>query len=229
MADIAAVHLTTAIDDTGALTSTTASVSPTANRLVLAGFFGDTNDGTTPAAPTVAGNGGTWVLEDSVTASRRGFFLFRTLIASPSAGTIVATWGTTIRSHAWSVVEYSENDTSGTSGSGAVRQSVTGSTGTAGLSVTLAAFGDTANATAGFFGGAAGVSNTYTEGSGFTINGQATSAAEESSAASEFKATNDTGVDITWSGTTVRIFGIAVEIVNVTPASSGFIPRAMLI
>lgn len=111
---------------TASTTAVTASVAPTANAVVYVAVMSAFASG--PAAPTVSGNGLTYVqvaTQAFHTGSARRLTVFRALGASPSAGAITADWGATSQtSFIWSVVECTDVNTSGTNGSGATVQSV---------------------------------------------------------------------------------------------------------
>jgi hypothetical protein len=135
------------VDGTG---FTTASISPSSNALVLLGVI----QTATAETPTVTGNGLTWVNVTTVAVdSARRLCVFRALGSSPSAGTVTITYGSSQASCAWSIVQCTNVDTSGSAGSGAVVQSATG-TATAGTSVaaTLSALEDSSNVNVSFVG-----------------------------------------------------------------------------
>ena len=108
----------------------------------------------TQETPSLTGNGLTWALVTSanVDANRR-LCLFRALGASPSAGAITITYTSSQLSCCWSVVQFENVNTTGTSGSGAIVQSDT-DTVTAGTTVTgsLAALEHANNVHAAFVG-----------------------------------------------------------------------------
>lgn len=148
---IAGTELTTNGTTSPSTSVATASITPTANRLVLAEVRASSGGGTAPPAPTLTGNGLTWVqiatrtYTDGATETHR-ITRFRAMGASPTTGAVTIAHSTAPNSTmAWSIREYSGVDTSGSNGSGAVVQTVTnGGTGTA-ASVTLAAFGSGTN------------------------------------------------------------------------------------
>lgn len=207
---VAAAHLVTNSSGANATSYTTASVAPTANALVL--IWVAHND----TKPTVSGNGLTWVevLDENLAAETpdRRMTLFRAMGASPSAEAITIDMGAATQSRcAWSVIEFTGVDTTGTNGSGAVVQAVANDNGevaATSLAVTLAAFGSADNATAGGFMHVA--IETSTEGDGFTVLGNI-GATESRTLLTEWKASNDTSVDASWASS-VRCIGIAVEI-----------------
>lgn len=209
---ITATHLVTSGDEVDRTTYTTASISPSSNNLVLALVYGALAGGS--AAPTLSGNGLTWVQVDTQTFTNRRVTLFRAMGTSPSSGAVTIDFGaaTQARCH-WSIAEFGNVDTTGTNGSGAIVQSVTDSGTATSLTVTLAAFSGGNNAT---YGGVTALDGgDITEGSGFSELGEYRNATEPSTTQSEWKNTNDTSVDFSWSGN-VEAAGIAVEIKEFT-------------
>lgn len=204
---------------TDATSYNTASHTPAANKLQLLRVVSRTGTGVNPVQPTASGNGLTWVainttVYDNSSSSRRRVTLFRALGASPTTGaTTIDFGGTTQTACEWSIDEATGMDISGTNGSGAIVQSAvnqdTGGSATS-LTVTLSSFSSTNNATFGAFGfGDAG--QTQSVGSGFTELSNQYTGTIEIGGISEWKATNDTGVDVgSTSGT--EIGGIAIEI-----------------
>jgi hypothetical protein len=118
-------------------TITSASVTPTANALNLCLVWSAQTSGTI-AAPTVTGNGLTWDLV--ATTPQPGTtraFLFRSMGASPSAGTIVATYGANQDDILLLCTSATGVDTSGSNGSGAVGQSKPDNVSTNNLTLTF--------------------------------------------------------------------------------------------
>src|SRR3990167_6411072 len=130
----------------------TASISPGANRLILAFVFGFRTI-TADATPTLSGNGLTWVNADhrGLGCSNENSTIFRAMGASPSAGAVTIDYGAnTHDACVWSIMEFDGVDTSGTNGSCAVVQIVAGNAATCAdtaVTATLAAFGSVDNAT----------------------------------------------------------------------------------
>lgn len=215
-------HLTSGVDSDSGTSSTTASISPTANRLILVAISQRTGITENPNEPTLSGNGLTWVkirsiITDSSGSSRRRLSLFRSLGASPSSGAITIDCGGQSNSGViWIVDEFAGVDTSGTNGSGAVVQSgevIDESITTGDISVTLAAFGNVNNATYGCFNSADGA-HTFTEGTGFSLIDTVNATDDVNSGGclvAEWKNSNDTSVDGTFSGA-IQGGGIAIEI-----------------
>ena len=185
--------------------STTASITPGANRLILAVVA--TNN--TMDAPTLSGNGLTWV---QITTVNRGggrrVTLYRAMGTSPSSGAVTIDFPSgTPNEVRWSIVEFGNVDTSGSNGSGAVVQSATNTgAATGGLTVTLSAFKSSNNATYGTV--MTESSATITEGSGFTeIHDEGNNLQLQT----QYKFSADTTVDWTWPPNE-NSSGIAIEI-----------------
>jgi len=128
----------------------TASILPTSNNLILAWVNSGRADSMDPAVPTVTGCSLTWVevatiVYDTAGTTHRRLTLFRALGAAPTEGKVRMVWPATQDRASWSIIEFSGIDISGSDGSGAIVQSVTGSSKTSPISITLAAFGDAAN------------------------------------------------------------------------------------
>lgn len=218
---VSAANLTTGEDSDGGSSETTASITPSANKLILASVTSRTGISTDPVEPTITGCGLTWVkvataVYDTTGSSRRRITLFRAMGSSPSTGSLTIDHaGQAQTDVVWTVDEITNADTSGTNGSGAIVQSVantdeTQTTGT--LTVTLAAFANTNNATYGTFANFGDIAQTTSAGSGFTKVGEKLATTTNLHIASEFKATNDTTVDLTFSNATSQLGGIAIEI-----------------
>jgi hypothetical protein len=130
---VTANHLETDIN-TGNLDSyDTGSISPAANELVLIAVSSFVSSGT-PNSPTITGCGLTWVLVRTATFVNTHF--------SSQTQTYCA----------WSINEFAGVDTGGADGADAVVQADDNQAdGVTDLTVTLAAFGDSGNATYGMF------------------------------------------------------------------------------
>jgi hypothetical protein len=203
---------------TGFTSVTTGSISPGANRLVLAWV---SNRVSTVPTPTLSGNGLTWVQVNTVTTAANGtrLTLFRAMGPAPTAGSVTIDFGgIAVNRACWSIVQYDGVDTSGTNGSGAVVQSATNFTAATAtsLTVTLGAFASASNVATGGFTGTA--LSTYANGSGFSIYGQAIAPAGLSIATEGLPA-NDPTVDISITTTATYMAGIAVELRQLTCAS----------
>jgi len=217
----------------------TGSVSPTANRLVLAVVFNAAFNVAQAEPPdTVAGAGLSFELIKSEADTTTGvcISMWRALSASPSSGAITATWSHSMYYGTISVTEVDGIDTSGSNGAGAVVQSASSrdSSGSATSSaVTLSAFGN-ANNGAAFGTGrtlAEATIRTCTPDTGWTeIHDFGTNYASGAASASletQFRASNDTTATGTWSSAGY-IHSVAIEIkaagsgssTTVTPAQA---------
>lgn len=136
----------TAVTSPGTST-TTASVSNTANAvLLLAIATGQTGGSSPPTA--VTGLGLTWVRIATVVAGNMENSVWRALGAA-STGTIQITWAAGTAGAIYQLDEFTGVDTSGTNGSGAIRQSNTSSANTNAPTLTLASSPLTGNVTYG--------------------------------------------------------------------------------
>lgn len=220
-------NLTNSNDTDGNSTATTASVTPTSNALVLISIATRTNITADPNIPTVTGNSLTWevvqsIVYDTTGASRKRLTVLRALGASPSTGTISIDFGGQNQTDVvWSVSEFTGVDTSGSNGSGAIVQSNStfNATLASSYSIALGAFSSTNNATFGAFAGSGTATLPATAGSGFTILGSEATASGGALVVDEYKSTNDTGVDISWSGNTDN-GAVAIEIKEAVAGSS---------
>lgn len=219
---VAATNRVVNFTATGATSFSTASWTPPSNELILACFYSRTGITADPNVPTCSGNGLTWVqvatiVFDTTSSSRRRLTIFRAMGSSPSNGaTTFDCGGQTQTGAIWNIDSFSGIDTGGTNGSAAVVQSATNKDETLSattLTVTLAAFGSSSNATYGYFAATTG-GNSFTVGSGFSsVSTSGTNAVEVAcDTVTEFRNDNDTSVDATISASGGQLGGIAVEI-----------------
>ena len=203
--------LTQSNSQTDATSYDTASITPTANRMVYLAVYGA---GSSIGTVSLVGNGITWTQEETQlggTSSR--ISLFRGFHATPSTGAITITWTTTVVRCAWAVFELANNDTTTP-----VVQSVPGSgTNVTTLSITLAAFGSADNATLGLFG--INKNEAITPGTGFTEIAEQVASTESMALQVEWRIDNDTGVDASWATNTNDPVGIACELTYAAAAS----------
>lgn len=216
-------NLTANSDADGNNVATTAIVSPADNNLLLLTVDSRTNLGVPadPVQPTVAGLSLTWtavntIVYDTTSGSRRRKTVFRAMGLGIVPGTIVITFGIQNQTDVvWILDQFSGVDTGGTGGSAAVVQSTVNKdeVGAAtSLTVTLAAFANTANATYGSFGNTV-TGSSRTAGSGFTlVSGGDIASGTNIRATTEFRDTNDTSVDFTWGASGDQFGGVAIEI-----------------
>jgi hypothetical protein len=212
--------------NSGSITSQdTASISPTSNALILVAIMSRRGDSTEPTAPSLSGNGLTWVkitetYFDSSSSSRKKLSLFRAMGASPSSGVITISFGAETQTDVlWVIDQVTGADTSGTNGSGAVggaagtniatNKQDPGSGGA--IEATLGAFSSTNNATYGAFSNDTTINRTI--GSGFTELAFSQQFSNSNCVLTEWKSTNDTSVDATFDSNAGACSGvIAIEI-----------------
>jgi hypothetical protein len=216
---VTATHLTTASNGDTQSSYTTASITLTANRLGLLAVASNKSGGGTAATPTVSG----WTLVRSVEVDTDiRLTLFRRLAGSDSTGALTIDFGGENQSRCqWSIAEFDGIDTGGVNGANAVVQSADNSaTSGTSLTVTLAAFGDVNNATYG------AIIRQFAQeaivvGSGFTELGQSAIGTTRV-IQSEWKNSNDTSVDWSWTTAASLVAGIGIEIKasTVSPSSS---------
>mgnify|MGYP003536993352 FL=1 len=190
------------------LTYTTASVSVPAGYLMLFSVSSDTN----AVLPTISGLGVTWTQVASGSGGTNNWDVttFRALSLSPLSGTITITFSSTtsLDDVAWILDTFQNVDQSGTGGANAIVQTATNSgAGVTSLTVTLAAFSSADNATFGAM--VVNGTNNITPGSGFTELNE--NDASSRTTQTQFKNTNDTGVDWSWSGNQ-SVGGLAIEL-----------------
>jgi hypothetical protein len=176
MPDITQTLLTSAYDPANHIVYNTASISPGADKLILAFISGADNfQNENMTVVSVTGAGLTWVKIAEVQyqksagdgTERSVLAVFRALDPSPSTGGLAITFSSGASDGLWAIVEFDNMDTSGTDGSGAIVQVETNvADSVTSLAATLAIFGDPANAAVGGFGVHGNVN--FTPGSGFT-------------------------------------------------------------
>ncbi len=219
---VAAITATTLFEgstDGDASAYTGPSLSPSANNLILVWITNTRSS--SPTVPTFTGNGLTWVQVATVTWGSSGSptartTLFRAMGSSPATGiNSIDFAGNTQTGVAMSMIQFNNVDITGSNGANALVQSVTGRTdsasSTAGLSLTLAALGNVANASVGGFSNFINSATSISPGSGYTASSGTTYLAPSISLRAEWKSAGSTIVNVTQSGTS-HIGGIAVEL-----------------
>lgn len=194
--------------------ATTASVSPAVKSLVLVAVMQRKGSTPTPQTPAVSGASMTWTQVATLNpfADFR-ITVFRGLSATPGSGALtISNCDSGTNDIGWIVAQLKNVVTTGTNGADAVVQSDTqSSTGVStGLTSTLSAFQKPSNAAIGFIAGQnlAGLS-AFSAGSGFT---QLTAVGSIGIIHGEFRDTQDTTVNWTWSSTDVPVVAISLEI-----------------
>lgn len=208
---VTATLLTTGHDTTDQASYAGASITTAASRLTLLAVH---NPKGTPTTPTVIDSNRTWAQVDTVAfnsaaSPAKRVTVFRCLVTATGSFTIDF-GGVSQNGCLWNVVEFPGVDTSGSNGSGAIVQHVTGTADSAaGLTITLSAFGSANNATYGAFGNLG--TTAITAGSGFTSIDETGDSTPNIRLMAEFQAGNDTSVD-TGGGSNNAWGGIAIEI-----------------
>ncbi|MCV7155043.1 hypothetical protein [Mycolicibacterium pyrenivorans] len=147
--------LTSGSSINNALSYPTASITPAPHSLVLAFVvsFRPALQGT-PSPPILSGNGLVWRQIQTVlggTQANRRLTCFRAMGPAPTAGPVTVDFGDQLQDLcAWSIVEFTDVDTGGTAGAGAIAQSQVGTSPGSTVTLTLTPSADpTRNATAG--------------------------------------------------------------------------------
>jgi len=221
------VSLTSDSSTTDAASYATASVSPTAGRLLLLAVASRYST-TPPTIPTITtANGITWTQVNTIVTANGDAFdnrrvtLFRAKPSSPSAGAVTIDFGgVTQLGCFWSLVEVP--DTHADEASCIVQSLVTSTTAGFATSqtITLAAFASSGNMAYGVK--LHWTNEATTPGSGFTEIHDLDMAEGTMGFETEYK-TNDNTVDCSWA-TNTRHSGIAIEIAEAAaapPASTG--------
>lgn len=130
--------LTEGEDTVDRTTYTSASVTPTANRLQT--LFISVGQTTIPTITSVVGNSLTWVSVIEVIAAagtNRRMAIYRALGSAPTAGTIAINLSATASNCAWRLVEWSNVNIAGSNGAGAILQTASNTGSGVSKSVTL--------------------------------------------------------------------------------------------
>jgi hypothetical protein len=220
---ITQASLTSNSSGTNGTSVATASITPTANRLIIVSVFGGA---VTPANATdpsgVSGNGITYSLlksQNNTTTFGLNLSIWRGMSAAPSAGAITITYPNTQDLFIWSVIELDGINISGSNGANAVNsntasnQDISGTLTTVGA--TLAAFGSSSNgAICATISAKATSAATCTPDTGWTeIHEQSlVSAGIGFALETQWRADNDTSPSETWSAASA-IQIVAAEIV----------------
>lgn len=216
---ISATGLTSGTNNTTGTSFATASITPTAGRMVYIGIENlKTGGGGFEAPSSVTGNGLTWTQVNTIgNSAGDNLAVYRALAASPSAGAITITFTNSQAFCSWSVVEVAGADVGGTNGANSVVQSATNESlsGTS-LTATLSAFASTNNGALAFHSWAAGAASpaTATPDSGWSEihdTGNTDAGPISYEMESQWRADNDTSAAVTWSATGV-LHSIAMEI-----------------
>jgi len=196
----------------------TASIAPTGNRLLILTLNCYISAGSVNmSAPSVSGNGVTWVQFenqsiDTAGTDRADMFQFRGMVASPSSGTVTITFSAPIPGRcSWSIDQSDGNvDTSGTDGSGAIVQSNSSVSATTVTTQPTSFLSTMTSGNSGFFACGDENNSAQTEKSGWT------ELADEIGTTlvgleTQYIAGTDTGGSSTWT-TAARAASFVVEI-----------------
>jgi hypothetical protein len=214
--------LTASMDADNQTSYTTAAITPTANRVLVA-FVGNSL-AASPATPTLSGGGvSTWTQVATVVSIGGDYRLtsFRALTgASPtSAAVTIDCGGATQNNCAWSIVEVADSVLTGTNGADAVAQSKTSAPASTGTTATVTfdgAYGHADNKSlAGFIVGAG---RTLTAGTNFTLLSQVVMSSPSGTVGVIYGRDSDLVSDISWTSGTQRA-GMALEIVGGSAAA----------
>jgi len=199
-------------NDADQTTYTTASHTPGANALVIL-IITNTHGTSATAISSVTGNSLTWHVQDTVTnGSTRRTSLVYSMGASPTAGAQTVGFSSiTQTKFIWEWVECTGTDTTGTDGSGAILQTITGSCSSCTNPFTLT-FANALRSGSASFGGASINSNAVIPaGANYTSLGTSGSSTAPAAANQvEWKAAAQTTVD--WQPTSGNVEGIGLEV-----------------
>lgn len=225
---VSGTHLTSNGSGTNATSYATASITPTANALVLCAVCSELSG--VPAVPTVTGCSLTWVevancfFDQAGTQSR--LTLFRAL-GTPSTGTLTIDFsGVTQAGCEWSVAEFAGVDTGGTNGSAAIVQSAKTTEPAAGATTSITAtLGAGITAGNAAYSAAAWEANEAGSAEGtWTLLGQGTHAGPSAAILSQWiNSSSDTSGTISWT-TSVLAGSIIVEIKAAAGAATKPLP-----
>jgi len=207
---VSATHKTVGGSVSTATSYATASVTPSALKLIVLMVYNNVASGT-PNTPTVSGNGITWAQWSTgvfTNGTSRGSVFTAYSISAPSTGVItIDCAGQSQNRCNWSLAEFDGANVLGLNGTaGIVQSGIQQGASLGSTTVTLGAFTSVNNATYGFC--RTNQTSAITPGTGFTELGE-----DDSTTATQhqFLASNDTTVDWT-DGGTATMYGIAVEV-----------------
>lgn len=209
-------NLTASQTATDGTSCTTASISPTGSRLVLATIHAKRAASAQPPQPTLSGGGmTTWdLVEDCIVdvagSDRANQWVFRSMQSSPGSGALTFDFGAvTCSDFAWSIDQSDANvDTSGTNGSGAIGNTNFFDDDGAGTSVSASLTVNSGNS-AFASGGCQGNPPSWTNRASFTTLGDSGQASCRSR--TSYLAATDTAVSYTHASSRSGIVGVEVK------------------
>ena len=216
---ISIANLTFGSAATGASTQSTASITPSANKLLLLSVDSRTSITANPNIPTVTGNGLTWVqvntvVWDTTSTSRKRKTIFRAF-GTPTAGAISINFGGQVQTHVfWVADEVSGAVSSGVDGSAAIIQSTTfvQEATTSSITVALNPFANANNATYASFSDGLASNVVFTPKAGFTS--LATTPVIQGQSSTIYKNSEDTTPSVSLSSVVNEVGAIGIEIAN---------------
>jgi len=206
----------------GSGSATTASVTLAAGKFYLLTVHAGAYVATQGPPSSITGNG-TWALVNNTNFDTGNFKNLAVLsaVGTGTTGTITINLPATCTQIEWSVDEFTGTQLAGTSGAAAIAQSgVNTGTAVTSLTVTLGAFASVSNATFGAFLGNNG-GTALTVGTGFTGLGSDVIATSRA-LLTEYKATNDTTVDMTTPS--CNCAGVAIELSALLTVPTAYFP-----
>jgi hypothetical protein len=228
---ISASNVTSGGSGTDAASYTTASITPASNALLLITIENDLS-ATSPTVPTVTGCSLTWVQVSTCYYDQSGTHyrvtMLRALGASPTSGTLTIDFGgTTQGGCGWVVDQFTNTDTTGTNGSGAIVQSAKSAEPMSASSTTVTATLGSAitSGNAAYTAAAWEANETGSVESGWTAIGAAGHAGPSTSIKTSWRNDNvDNSGTINWT-TSALGGGITVEIKAGAAATYGLVSR----
>lgn len=223
--DVEVALITSGGNEANTTTYSTGSISPNADRVLLAIVHGLRLSVAADSAPTCAGLGLTWV--EVLTKSfshgvggpdRSRMSIFRAIGPGPTTGSVTFTFPETQARATHAILELRGTDTGGSEGADAIVQALVSAETTTSPSVTLAV-GDPANGT---FGGTCwSVGDpTVAPGSGFTELSENRLAPNGTGLQTQFQAALDLTVDVVYGGLPITDFfavAFGIEVKNFIP------------
>lgn len=195
---------------------TTESIAPAPNVLITVAVLGH-NSTAAPASPTLSGGGMTaWtvvssVAFDGVSTPHKRLTIYRAMSAAPGAGPLTITFSSSVSNCQWIVVQWSGVDPSGTNGAGAIAQNGSSTADAAtGLTVNLAAFGNTNDVAFGVFGIAKNTA-VIAPGAGFTELAEQPSAEGTQADLEAESHTNHPSINATWPSANGGALGFEIR------------------
>lgn len=222
MANKAFAVLTSGGTGVDASSFATASISPSAGKLILICVYVNETSGT-PPVPSLSGCSITWAQVATSTTGTVRAAIFGGTSASPSSGAVTIDFSGNSQSDCeWIVVEGTGFDIGGTSASNAIVQTNTNTgSGISSLLINLSSFSNPANVPFGFVCSRDGPADYVTPGSGFIELANVT---VPHNAQAQWQNAVDTSVDWSFSQPLIDCCGVAVELRAASEGGGGLFP-----